>query len=250
LRKPIPKKLKHDAIAEATFEIRFDDDPGTVPEIVYGRLADAGGWQGYQQTRLPTADIPAAFRRADPDLRRQPAIRLVEREGSGRVLIGPQMLAFGRQAPYPGWTMFSQDILKTIQVLFRVIPAVTVTRLGLRYINAFRSDVHGIAGMGDLDLSIQVDASAVDKNVNLHYRATVMNDSVCNVRIATKEFAQGSIPENTTVLVDVDVSTPLGFRTTDRAAVEGWVKDAHESEKEHFFKLLKLETIENLRDDS
>ena len=68
----LPNKLKHDAILEANFEIRFDADPSSVAEIFLGRVADAGEWRGFTQRRLPMADIPAPVRRADPSLRFQP----------------------------------------------------------------------------------------------------------------------------------------------------------------------------------
>ena len=38
-RKHIPAKLKHDAIVEALLEVRFDMT--TVPEVLFGRLADS-----------------------------------------------------------------------------------------------------------------------------------------------------------------------------------------------------------------
>jgi hypothetical protein len=78
----LPTKLKHDAIVEAAFEARIDADPASVPEILFGRLADTAEWRGFTQRRLPTADIPAALRRADPNLRYQPAIDLIHPEGS------------------------------------------------------------------------------------------------------------------------------------------------------------------------
>jgi hypothetical protein len=101
LNENLPKKLKHDAIVEATFEVRFEAEISSVAEVLLGRLADTPVWSGFTPRRLPTADIPSALRRADPNLRYQAAIELLAPSGEQRVGIGPQNLSFTRTAPYP-----------------------------------------------------------------------------------------------------------------------------------------------------
>ena len=246
----LPKKLKHDAIVEAIFEVRFDADPSSVPEVLFGQLADTPDWHGFVQTRLPTADIPAALRRADPNLRFLPAIQLVDPKGSKIVRIGPQVVSYSRRAPYPGWdSIFALEIARVIDVLFKVVSTVSVTRLGLRYINAFRSDFHGINGVENLNLNIAVAREPLTRSLNLNYTVRESENLFCTVRIATKEFAHGSIPENTTVLADIDVFTSEPYKTTEITEVKGWVKSAHTAEKRNFFRLLSDETIKSLRED-
>ena len=219
----LPKKLKHDAILEATFEVRFDADPSLVAEVLFGRLADRSDWQGFTQRRLPTADIPAALRRADPNLRYQPAIELIQPNGSKLVRIGPQSLNYSHRAPYPGWTAaFGPELERVIDVLFGAVPRLLVTRLGLRYVNALRSDVHQISGIEKLNLAIVVDGVALNHSLNLNYTAPVSDDSSCTVRIATKDFAQGSIPKSTTVITDLDVYTTEPYQTSEIAKVKTW----------------------------
>jgi hypothetical protein len=65
----LPKKLKVDAILEAVLDIRFEPDPSLVSEVIIGRFADVAELRGFRQARLPTADIPAPMRRANPDLK-------------------------------------------------------------------------------------------------------------------------------------------------------------------------------------
>lgn len=48
--RPIPTKLKHDAIVEAVVEIRFDMPAKTIPEIFFGRLAEYEPWRGIRAT--------------------------------------------------------------------------------------------------------------------------------------------------------------------------------------------------------
>ena len=196
LTESLPKKLKYDSISEAMFEARFDADPSSVPEILLGRLADNAEWRGFTTRRLPTADIPAAIRRADPNLRYQPAIDLINPDGTKIVRLGPQSLAYGRRAPYPGWDRaFGAEIGQAIDILFAVVPRVSATRLGLRYINTLRSDFHEISGIETLNLNIVIDAVAVTHNLNLNYTIPVSDNSSCTVRIATVEYALGQFPK-------------------------------------------------------
>ena len=154
---------------EATFEVRFDADPSSVAEVLFGRLADTDEWREFVQRRLPTADIPAALRRVDPNLRFQPAIDLTHPDGTKIVTVGPQVLGYSRRTPYPGWETFGVEITRAIEVLFKAVPRIAVTRLGLRYINALRSDLHGIDGVEKLNLNIVVDKVALTRNLNLNY---------------------------------------------------------------------------------
>jgi uncharacterized protein (TIGR04255 family) len=246
----LPKKLKNDAILEATFEVRFDADPTLVAEVFFGRLADAQAWRGFIQRRLPTADIPAALRRADSNLRYLPAIELIQREGAKLVRVGPQSLAYTRRAPYPGWDeSLSAEIGQAIDALFGVVPRISVTRLGLRYINALRSDLHGIEGVESLNLSIVVDRAALTRNLNLNYTIAALEHSSCTIRLATPDFAQGSIPENATVIADLDVYTDSTYTANEIEKVKQWTESAHIAAKQTFFRLLREETIKELRAD-
>jgi uncharacterized protein (TIGR04255 family) len=245
----LPNKLKHDAIVEAVFDIRFEPESSLVPEIFFGRLADTSEWKGFTQRRLPSADIPAVMRRADPNLRYQPALELVDLENKKVVQMGPYSLVLVRRAPYPGWTeSFGAEVGRTIDRLFEVAPGIPVVRLGLRYVNALRSDIHGIAGIESLNLTVLVDEASLTRRLNLNYHVSVSDDSTCTVRVATTDFASGGIPENTTAIIDVDVYTTDNYRTSDATAVKDWTERAHIAEKKNFFRLLKRETINALRE--
>jgi uncharacterized protein (TIGR04255 family) len=250
LNENLPKKLKHDAIVEATFEVRFDSEISSVAEVLLGRLADNPTWNGFTQRRLPAADIPAGLRRVDPNLRYQAAIELVSPTSDRRVGIGPQNLSFSRVAPYPGWDeKFGAEVEEVADILFRIVPKISVTRLGLRYVNALRSDLHGITGIESLDLKISLGAEALTQKLNVNYSVQVSADTLCTVRIASVDLAQGGIPENTTVIADLDVYTDDGYQTSDSTKVKAWCAAAHRAEKLNFFRLLTSETIKHLRSD-
>lgn len=242
--KPVPKKLKNDAIVEAIFEVRFDMT--TIPEILFGRLAEYGPWKGFRQQRLPAYEIPPPLRHADPNLRFQAIFELVSQERAVR--IGPHVISYHCPTPYVGWQRFQPELAETIGGLFKFGDGLVIRRLGLRYLNALRADVHGIVSIMDLDLEIRVASERVPGNVNLNFTSDVGSNAGCTVRIATPEFVQGSLPPNTSVYVDVDVFTKDGFETKEEKVVQDWITAAHKSEKEQFFRLLTDRSIEALEE--
>jgi len=240
--KAVPKKLKNDAIVEAIFEIRFET--ATIPEILFGRLADYEPWRAFTQLRLPTYEIPAPLRQVDPNLRFQAVYELFNEHLAVRV--GPQVISYHRRVPYEGWERFQPEVRETITGLFEKADGLVIRRLGLRYLNALRSDLHSIGSISDLDLEIQVASERVLANVNLNFTVDVASDTACTVRIATPEFIQGKLPPNSSVYVDVDVFTKDGFETKERSPVESWVAVAHGKEKEEFFRLLTDRSVKAL----
>jgi uncharacterized protein (TIGR04255 family) len=244
-KKSIPKRLKHDAIVEAVVEIRFST--ATIPEILFGRLADYEPWQNFKQQRLPVYEVPPPWRQADPNLRFLPIFEL---SGDHRsVRIGPHVISYHRSAPYVGWEQFRSELDETIRGLFDTAKGLVIRRLGLRYLNALNPDFHFIKSVSDLDLEIKVANESIPGNVNLNFNIDMPGDTACTVRIATKEFVQGILPLNTSVYVDVDVFTKEGFETEEQQVVRDWMTTAHESEKKQFFGLLTDRTIERLKEE-
>jgi uncharacterized protein (TIGR04255 family) len=247
--KPIPVKLRDDAIVEALLEIRFE--MSTIPEIFFGRMAEYAPWKLLQQRRMPAYEIPAVMRQVNPQLRYQPVFELipVEADQQRAVRIGPQVLSYHRMAPYVGWKRFKLELNEAIAGLFQKADGLTVHRLGLRYLNALRPDVHRIRSVSDLDLKLEIANELVSGNVNINFNVAVASNTTCTVRVATPEFIQGALPVNTSVYVDVDVFTQDGFQTTERDVVTSWIEDAHTKEKEQFFRLLTPQTIQSLKEE-
>jgi len=244
--KLVPAKLKHDAIVEAILEIRFDTT--TIPEILFGKLADYAPWKGFGQRPMPASAVPAPIRQADPNLRFQPIFELLGSDGHLAVRIGPQVLSYHRMPPYVGWQRFQAELSEEIDGLFEKANDLTVRRLGFRYLNALRPDLHGIRSISDLDLTVEIEGEKLAGNVNVNFTTQISDNTQCTVRIATTEFVQGVLPPNTSVVADVDVFTKEGFNTKDETEVKRWVELAHTKEKENFFRLLTDETIEALKE--
>jgi uncharacterized protein (TIGR04255 family) len=244
----IPTKLKQDAIVEAVFEARFDAPTSAVREVFLGRLADHQPWQGLEQRRMPASQVPALLLQVDPNLRYQPLIELASVAKDRSVRIGSRALSYHRLKPYVGWERFKPEILEAVEGLFAKAPGLSIQRLGLRYMNALRADVHTIKSISDLDLTLVIAGDNVPGNVNVNFTVDVSNDTQCTVRIATSEFVQGDLPPNTSLYVDVDVFTKDDFRTKDQNVVVNWIEFAHSKEKEQFFRLLPQTTIELLKE--
>jgi uncharacterized protein (TIGR04255 family) len=245
--KLIPVKLKNDAIVEALFEIRFS--MLTIPEVFFGRIADCAFWENFKQETLPISMLPAAMRQADPNLRYQPVFALVDEKEKRAVRIGSNVLVYSRGMPYVGWKDFKKELEEVIVDVFEKSNDLHIERLGLRYLNALMSDVHGIQSISDLDMKLEIDRKPITESMNVNVTTDRKSDTACTVRIATTDIIQGNLPPGTTIYVDVDVFTDKeGFETTDQDFVKQWIEKAHTKEKTRFFQLLTSETIESLRE--
>lgn len=242
----IPIKLKHDFILEVVFELRFETS--TLPEVLFGRFADHAPWQGFRPEPLPAYSIPAVMRQTDPNLRYQPVLQLLGEEGRRSVRIGPQVASYHRTAPYVGWPQFSKELEELFQGVFGKSENTSVSRLGIRYINAATPELHGISAFTDLDLQLTIKEHQIGEKVNVNYLNEHERDTQSAVRIATPDLVIGTVPTGASLMIDVDVYTKAGFSTTDPNYVRDWTGFAHEEEKKQFFRLLKPKTIELLRE--
>lgn len=242
----LPKKLKDDSITEALVEIRFATSE--LDEVVVGRLSDFGGWEGYSKERMPAADIPLPIRKMDAALRFQPLLELSPADKTRRVRIGAAAISYHVLGRYVGWTEFSKELRTVTEHFFKVMRTASATRLGLRYINTLTKARHNIAGVGDLKLQVQIDQTNVGAPLNVNFTEQRSSQHRVTTRVATPEFVEGSIEKDATLLVDLDVFTPDRFECADAAASLTWVEQAHDIEKESFFRLFPEKTVEAWRE--
>jgi uncharacterized protein (TIGR04255 family) len=237
----VPKKLKHDAIMEAILEVRFSTT--TQPEFLIVRLAEYDPWKEYSQARLPAFGIPENIRQADLHFKFQPTFELVEPSKQRSVRIGPSVLSYHVRPPYIGWAEFKEELRKAIEKLFESAENLVVTRLGLRYVNALTPKLHGIRGLGDLDVAFEIAGSRFTSNLNVNFISSISTSAKTMVRIASPEFIATQLADDATVLADIDVFTNEGFEAATKDSVLEWLEGAHTTEKQEFFRLLKPETI-------
>lgn len=242
----IPKKLKNDAILEALCEVRFKTV--TEPEFLFVRLAEFDPWKSFSKARLPAYSIPENIRQIDPNLRYQPTFELLEPSRQRSVRIGPSVISYHLRQPYVGWTQFSLELHGMIAKLFESAEALVADRLGLRYLNAFSSKLHGIHSIADLDLSVSVAGAPVKSNVNVNFTSSTFAQTNAAVRIASPEFFVLQPEIEATVVADIDIFTRDGFEATTKNAIFDWLDHARDAKNEEFFCLLKSETISNLEE--
>ncbi len=245
---PHPRRIEPDAIVEALLELRFDA-VAPLPEVLFGRLAEIAPWAGFTQRSLPAYQIPAAFRDADANLRFVPVFELAGADPGRAVRIGAHVLSYHRMPPYPGWVEFSAELDVAIDGLFDKAEGLAVRRIGLRFLNAFTVQGHGIATVSDLDLTVLVAGAPVSGKFNLNFTTDIAEKTQCRVSISTLEYVQGNIPPDTSLVADIDVFTSEPFQADSREEVKRWLAAAHTQKNEAFFGLLTPTAITRLRRD-
>ena len=244
---PIPRKLKVDTIAEAICEVRFDcRESSQLPELVVGKLASRDPWVAFDKIRLPVSELPASLRAQDLSLKFQPAIELREPSGHLIVKIGVNVLSVHRIAPYPGGDAFEAEIDDDLKFLFSSFDDLRVERLGLRYINIFTEQEHGVKSVLDLYQSVSLAGTLLITPFNLNYIKMHGAEHKALIKIATPEFVAGPLSKPFHALVDVDVFTPDGFACADASHARRWISRAREYEKQEFFSLFTPEMTTRL----
>lgn len=236
----LPEKLKKDSIIEAICEVRFSCEE--LEELVIGRLIDNTPWKEYSRARLPIADIPSPIRQADQNLKYQPVFEI---RGNGEIVkIGGSVISFHVLSPYHGWDKFKLFLDQSIDALVVKIDNISITRIGLRYINALVAENHFINSISDLPLKISVGKKNIVLNyLNLNFMRKESDYSTL-IRIASPEFVIGI--SNLVALIDIDISTPDNFNTTDPSTAKDWLNKAHLVGKEEYFNLIPEKVLKLL----
>lgn len=199
-----------------------------------------------QAVRLPLADVPAAIRVQDANLRNQAILEFRAPDGQKLVKMGPRVISLHLLEPYPGWQAFSEQLKELVDSLFRTLPGLVVERIGLRYVNLLTAEKHGIRGVSDLDFSISVGGKPLLNRLNLNYQVEEA-DCTAVVRVASSEFVTTSKPGKFSALVDVDVFTPEGYSSRLGTEVLERIAAAHDIEKRQYKAVLGESVINRLR---
>jgi uncharacterized protein (TIGR04255 family) len=184
-------------------------------------------------------------------LKFEPTFELKEKDGGARsVRIGSNVLSFHRLAPYPGWAKFKPELDSLIEYLFEKSVGIHIRRLGLRYINALTLPGHTVSGLGDLALEATIRGDRITQSMNFASNIALPRQTACTVRVASLDFVSApKLPDGTSCMADVDVYKSKPDETS-AASVCDWIEFAHTEEKKHFFRLLRPETVQRLREDN
>jgi uncharacterized protein (TIGR04255 family) len=241
----LPERIEPDAILEALIELRFE--PADLPEAVLGRLLDVPAWSGYNQTRLPMADIPQPIREIDTNLRYQPLVELHRPDGLRVAKIGSHVVSYHVVNSYPGWAAFKQEIEGVVREVTIKLKSPKFSRIGFRYINILRPDDHFVAGLADTTVSLKVNDCDMTKSLAINYVRNLNSRHAVTVRIATPDLVGGVVRPGFSLMCDIDVATPLEMVISDYDEAMAWIEEAHTLEKSEFFLLLSESVIAKLK---
>lgn len=237
-------QIDPDAILESIVEIRFT--PEGLPEIPLGRMLSSEVLAGLEITRLPEADIPFSARQADPSLFVQ---SMYQAEGRNFIVrIGLGAISFHVVAPYPGWGEFSKLAISTLRSLWNDAGTPPLQRYSLRYINALTAEKHGIHGIEDMNLTVNIGSKKlVDLAVSFCSETPEQGEAF--VRIASAKHVNGQLPEDTSFVVDIDVRSENEMDPVDFDKFVGWLDGAREMKNQQFFCLLPDRVVNSLKAD-
>jgi uncharacterized protein (TIGR04255 family) len=244
---PAPRKLRVDSILEALVEIRFVT--AEHPEAVLGKLVSTESWRSFVRTTLPAGNVPPALREADPNLQILPTVELKAVDGSHAIHIGDRSIALHAYKPYPGWKVFYGQVSSLSENLFGAgLRDINVDRIGLRYINGFTKEDHGVQSLLDLNFNFNVNGNQIAEPMILQYQRST-GDHALLVKLSYPQFVSPAIP-GLSAFVDIDVATPVGFATRAHGVVVEWLKRAHDLEKDEFFALFTDELRRRLVEEA
>lgn len=235
----LPDKIEVCPIIDTVVEIRFSTEVN--PIAVFGIIFNEFKKEYPHVEKLPILQIPDQLRDSDPNFRFKPHYKI--HDGKFVVQIGPDVLTISSPMPYIGWDSYSQHIIKFYKRLFGLRIIKSVSRLGVRYINFFEQDIF--------------------EKVNVELKFGSSTHSCTNTLIRTeiadrergfKDILQ--IANNITHIVGtkvlqgsiIDIDTYKDY--TDNSFLfifEEEINQAHGSEKDLFFRLLKEEFLVTLR---
>jgi uncharacterized protein (TIGR04255 family) len=245
---PPTDKLRDDPIVEALLDVRFASPE--LSEIIVGRLSDIDIWRGLTKDRLPSASIPEPLRAINPVFQFMPTIEIRGVPGIGAVRIGGNVLSLHFVHPYDGWQNIFPRIEGVVDAMFKAVPALEISRLGLRYVNVFTTSRHGVNSVYDLSLFLRVGEAVIDGPINVTFLTESGGDHVSQTRLASRHFLQGQLANDATVAADIDVFTSNAFTCKSADSAKTWIGLAHTVEKSVFRRLLPDELYEKLRESA
>lgn len=244
-----PKKLRTDAIIEAVCQLHFSSPD--LPEIIIGRLSDIGSSSDFSIKRLAAANVPFDLRCSDVNFQFQPIMELSHKSNARLIRFSERVISYHIVGAdnYIGWEAFRVELLKTFRNLFDKISIKDVFSISLRYINAVVDKKHHISDIHDLNFEAIVKDEKLSCPINLNFIVQNSQAHLTTTRIAHRDFVQGTLPEATTAIIDVEVNTPSSrFKVNSLDDVINWIDEAHEFEKEAFFKLIPDTVIDKLEE--
>jgi uncharacterized protein (TIGR04255 family) len=205
----LPKRISPCPIKEAVLEIRFESTlpPDAISGMAYDRLKASFP----KMDKLPILQLPSQLLSADPELKFKPHYRLSGDSAAVSVNMGPTVISFVMTEPYPGWTEFSGQYKKILSQIIEANFISRVTRVGIRYVNFFETDVFNLVtlstSLGDQRL-ISNDMTVRIMIAQGNFKNTLTISNNVKVKSGKEPLKSGSILD-----IDSFTDTPTDVRT-------------------------------------
>jgi uncharacterized protein (TIGR04255 family) len=233
----LPNKIDICPIIETVVEIRFTTS--LFSNAVFGIIYNEFQKDYPTVEKLPILQMPEQLRDIDPNFKFKPHYKVSN--GRFTIQIGPDVLAIGSVIPYVGWEEYSNQIFKFYDKLFKLNIISQVTRLGVRYVNFFETDIYA-----NIKLALKIDNNEHSCN-NTIIRTEIKENEFTNlIQIANNVTHIRDGKQLTGSIIDIDTFrdySVFSFSVDYKKEVD----TAHNSEKKLFFSLLKDEFIKSLK---
>jgi uncharacterized protein (TIGR04255 family) len=231
----IPKKIDNCPIVDGVVELRFRSS--IFPNAVFGLIFNSLKSEFPKVEKLPILQLPEQLRDSDPNFKFKAQYRLISDDGYS-VQIGPDVLVMGSPIPYPGWDNFFTKINFVIEKVFQTDVIEDVLRLGVRFINFFDLDI-----FEQINLKIEINSTS-HKPKNTQLRTEIEKNgfvNTLNIANNAKQKIQNRNERNGSI---IDIDTFKEYEGKEfKKIYESEINNAHNSEKEIFFNLLKTEYL-------
>lgn len=235
----VPKNISVCPIIDCVVELRFESS--IHPNAVFGLLFNALKEEFPDVEKLPILQLPEQLRDIDPNFKHKAHYKLISEDGF-TIQIGPDVIVFGSPIPYQGWEFFSNKLSLALNQVFETKIFKTISRLGLRYINFFETDI-----FENINLSIDINKSQ-HTPINTQLKTEIIQDKFSNTLNIANNAQQFIDPSNVISGSIIDIDT---FKMYDNLSnyqdIFSEIEKAHHIEKSIFFTLLKSEFLETLQ---
>jgi uncharacterized protein (TIGR04255 family) len=238
----IPKRLNREPLIESLWEIRFSSTSAFVEKLLPGLLFQEFANESPIAESLPSADLPENLRRADPNLRYIPTVRLTFAPYT--IQVGEHIISLSCSRPYSGWKVFGEKIRKLSSVLQKTSLITHPERFSMKYIDILPTDIAPTIEALNAVMSLaghDVGASPVV------FRTERIDDTLVHIiqivspaqaQLLNGDHISGILVETDTVCINQTVDFWQNLTNE--------LQRVHDANKKMFFDLLTDETIKRL----
>jgi uncharacterized protein (TIGR04255 family) len=232
----LPKRIELCPIIDAIIEIRFKSDlfSNAVFGVIYNNLKA----EFPTPEKLPILQMPEQLRDIDPNFKFKPHYRIQNQNSI--IQIGPDVITISSPMPYRGWDEYFHNIKNYLEIIFSLNVISSVSRLGLRYINFFDSDIFE-------QINLRVSINSKDHSCkNTLFRTELSGGSFSNtLQIANNAAHIVNNKSKIGSVIDIDISK-LYAGNEFLVNYPSEIDEAHSQEKQLFFSLLKPDFLKSL----